>query len=116
MKKMFIRNWFLVVVSLLTVGAGVAMTVHVRQPFWLAVAGSVITCLGAVAACRKFIRMGFSEAWVSNIPHGGGAILPTEDDLDQARQADMDDRACLLASILVLIGTPLQIIGYLMSG
>ena len=79
----------------------------------MAVAGSVLTLIGAVSACRKFIRKGFMEAWVSNIPISGGAILPTEDDLDQARPAALDDRAAILASVLVLIGTPMQVFGYL---
>ena len=115
MRKLLSRNWFLVVLSLFSLGSGVVLSVRFGHPFWIAVAGSVLTVLGAVAACRKFIRLGFAEAWVSNVPHSGGAILPTQDDLDQARQADLDDRACILASTLIVIGTPLQIVGYLMS-
>jgi hypothetical protein len=110
------RLWFLLLVSLVVAGFGVAMTLERRDLVWLAVAGSLLTCLGAVAACRKFIRLGISETLVSNIPIGGGAILPTQDDLDQARQADLDDRAAMLAAALILIGTPLQIFGYLLAG
>lgn len=115
MKTLLTRLWILIVVSLLASGAGIVLTVYTRQWLWLAVAGSVMTLLGGVSACRKFIRLGISEALVSNVPIGGGAILPTEEDLDVAREKDLDDRAAILASALILIGTPLQIAGYLMA-
>lgn len=116
MRALLTRLWFLIMISLLVVAAGIAMTVLSRQALWVAVAGSILTLFGAVSACRKFIRLGFAETWVSNVPIGGGAILPTQEDLDQARQEDLDDRAAILASVLVLIGTPMQIFGYLMTG
>jgi hypothetical protein len=68
-----------------------------------------------VSACRKIIRLGLAEALFGNIPVGGGAILPTPDDLDSARQRDLDDRACMLATVLVLASTPMQVAGYLLS-
>jgi hypothetical protein len=116
MKTLLTRLWFLIVVSMLTIAVGVALMVQTREVLWVAVAGSVLTLIGAVSACRKFIRMGFMEVWVSNIPISGGAILPTDDDLDQARQADLDDRASMLASTLILVGTPMQVFGYLLGG
>jgi len=116
MRTLLTRLWFLVVTSLLATAAGVALTVQTRELFWVAAAGSALTLIGAVSACRKFIRLGFMEAWVSNIPISGGAILPTEDDLDQARQADLDDRASILACSLILVGTPMQVFGYLIGG
>ena len=116
MRKLLIRVWFLIVLSLFAAGAGIALMVQTRDVLWVALAGSALTLIGAVSACRKFIRLGFMEAWVSNIPISGGAILPTEDDLDQARQEDLDDRAAILASALILIGTPMQIFGYLLGG
>jgi len=116
MKTLLTRHWFLIGISLVATALGVALTALTRQPLCVAVAGSVVTLLGAVSACRKFIRLGFSETLVSNIPVGGGAILPTEEDLELARQNDLDDRAALLASVLVLVGTPMQIVGYLLNG
>lgn len=116
MRILLTRLWFLTVVSLLACGAGIILTVLTGEPVWAAVAGSVVTLLGGISACRKFIRLGISEALVSNIPIGGGAILPTQNDLDLARQEDLDDRAAVLALVLILIGTPLQIAGYLMTG
>jgi hypothetical protein len=116
MKTLFTRVWFLVAVAVLAAATGVALMVQTRELIWVAVAGTALTLVGAIAACRKFIRMGFMEAWVSNIPISGGAILPTEDDLDQARQADLDDRASILASALIVIGTPMQIFGYVFTG
>lgn len=116
MRKLLTRNWFLILASLLTLASGVGLTMVLGHPFWFAMAGSVLTLLGALAACRKFIRLGFSEARLSNVPISGGAILPSEDDLDHARQADLDDRASILAFALIMIGTPLQVVGYLMSG
>ena len=115
MKTLFTRLWFLITLSLLSAAAGIALTVLSRESLWVAVAGSLLTLLGAVSACRKFIRLGISQTWASNIPVGGGAILPTQDDLDQARQEDLDDRAAILATVLILIGTPMQICGYLMT-
>jgi hypothetical protein len=116
MRKLLTRNWFLILLSTFILGSGITMTVYLGHPFWSAVAGSILTGLGAVAACRKFIRLGFQQALTSNMPMSGGAILPTQEDLDHARQADLDDRASILACTLIVIGTPLQIIGYLMSG
>ena len=116
MRTLLTRLWFLILAALVAGGVGVALTVQTRDLLWVAVAGSTLTGLAAVAACRKFIRLGFWEAWVSNVPVSGGAILPTQEDLDHARQADLDDRASMLASALVLIGTPLQVLGYLMAG
>jgi hypothetical protein len=116
MRTLLTRLWILIVLSILVIGAGVSLTVLSREPLWVAVAGSALTLLGAVSACRKFIRLGLAETLVSNVPIGGGAILPTEDDLDLAREEDLDDRAAILATALILIGTPMQICGYLMTG
>jgi hypothetical protein len=115
MRKLLTRNWFLILLSTIVLGVGITLTVLFAHAFWFAVAGSLLTGLGAVAACRKFIRLGFAEARASNLPVSGGAILPTEEDMDHAHQANLDDRASILASALIVVGTPLQIIGYLMS-
>ena len=115
MRTFLIRLWFLITVSVAAALTGSALTVLTQQSLWIAIAGSVMTLLGGVAACRKFFRLGMSETWVSNIPVGGGGILPTEDDYELAQQEDKDDRAGLLAFFLVVIGTPMQIVGYLLS-
>jgi len=116
MKTLLTRLWFLIVLSLFAVAAGIVLTLRTHELLWLAVAGSVLTVMGAVAASRKLLRLGISELLVSNVPIGGGAILPTEDDLDLARQKDLDDRASMLATALILIGTPLQVAGYMVVG
>lgn len=116
MKTLLTRLWFLIILSSSTVAVGIVLTLRTQELLWLAVAGSVLTVLGAIAASRKLIRLGMAELLVSNVPTGGGAILPTEDDLNLARQKDLDDRAAMLATVLVLVGTPLQIIGYLVAG
>jgi len=115
MRALLIRFWFLLTVSVLSITAGGVLAFYTRQTLWIAVAGSVVTFISGIAACRKFIRLGLSETLVSNIPIGGGAILPTQDDYELARQEDLDDRACLLAFALIAIGTPMQIVGYLMN-
>lgn len=115
MRALLIRLWFLILLSLTVIAAGGVLTAYTQQSLWIAVAGSVVTCVGAIAACRKFIRLGLSETLVSNIPIGGGAILPTNDDFELAREEDRDDRASLLAFILIMIGTPLQVFGYLLN-
>jgi len=116
MKALLTRLWFLIVLSLFALAVGIVLTLRTQELLWLAVSGSVLTVLGAVAASRKLLRLGISELLVSNVPIGGGAILPTEDDLDLARQKDLDDRASMLATALILIGTPLQVAGYLVTG
>lgn len=116
MRHLLTRLWFLITASLLVVATGIFLTASTQELLWVAISGSILTFIGAVAACRKLIRLGFAETLVSNIPIGGGAILPTQDDLDTARQKDLDDRACMLALVLIFVGTPLQIAGYLLRG
>jgi len=116
MRRLLTRLWFLTAVSVLVLAMGIALTVSRQEILWIAISGSILTFIGAVAACRKILRLGVAETLVSNIPVGGGAILPTQDDLDSARQRDLDDRACMLTTILIVAGTPMQVAGYLLNG
>ena len=116
MKKLLTRLWILIVASLLVTAGGIFLSASRQESLWMAIAGSVLTLLGAVSACRKVIRLGWAEALVSNAPMVGGAILPTEDDIDQARQKDLDDRAAMLASLLIVLGTSLQVVAYFSRG
>ena len=115
MRTLLTRLWVLIVLAVIAISSGIVLTLQTGELLWIAIAGTVVTVLGAVSACRKLLRLGLPELLVSNVPIGGGAILPSQEDLDQARQDDLDDRAALLASALVLIGTPLQIFGYLLG-
>lgn len=113
MKKLLTRLWFLILASLVLAAGGILLSASRQESLWIAIAGTLLTLLGAIAACRKVLRLGWAESFVSNVPRLGGGILPTEDDIDQARQKDLDERASLLASVMVVLGTSLQVIAYL---
>jgi hypothetical protein len=116
MKKLLTRLWFLMLVALLLATSGVFLSATRQESLWIAIAGSLLTLLGAIAACRKPLRLGWAEGLASNIPAIGGAIVATDDDVDQARQKDLDERASLLASVMVVLGTSLQVIAYFSRG
>ena len=54
MRVVLTRIWFLIVMSLSAVTIGILLTASTRQWLWVAIAGSVLTVVGAIAATTCF--------------------------------------------------------------
>lgn len=77
MRIILTNLWFLIILAVIIVGFGIALSVCKSDLKWLGLSGSIITLIAVILNCRKLIRLGYKNWKESKRKIDYGHIEPT---------------------------------------
>lgn len=116
MRKLLSNNRLLILFAVLTVIISFFVSLKTCMWHWFGRSGAIMTMVGIMLSIRPLVRMGRKE-WVNFLGKcDGGNFVPTPEDKENERQAELDAKAFQFGSVLLLIGTLIWAYGDLFGG
>ena len=116
MSKIFSNIYLIVSISVALVVFSATKSYCTSQWHWFGRSGAIITMAGIILCIRPIIRMGFNE-WVKSLKIiDGGHCIPTPEEIEEERQANLDADALRMGNCMALIGTLIWAYGDLVGG
>jgi hypothetical protein len=108
--------WVVAGFAIAFVSASMLLSYFTGKWHWFGRSGAVATLAEVVLSVRPLVRMGRAgwPLYMSTID--GGHAAPTEEEIESARQTDLDARAAQLGAVLAVLGTLIWAYGDLLGG
>jgi hypothetical protein len=115
-RRLFSNLSLVVIFSTGFVGASLALSYSTGKWHWFGRSGAIATMAGVLLSVRPLVRMGFAEwvAYTSTID--GGHAVPTPEEVEVSRQANLDAKAARIGAFLAVTGTLIWAYGDLLGG